>query len=410
MIDRAPVTLARDADLVPGGEPRSVVGGSPRPPAPTTSAPAGRLRVMKQAPSIGATPPILPGSALGVLGSGQLGRMFAIAARRMGYRVHTFSPDTDTPTGQVADLEVTASYDDLDAVRRFAGDVAVVTFEFENVPAATAAGGGRARTRPAGRERPAHHPAPLAREDIPGRARLPRHALPGRAVGRAILRDCCRRPGLPGRAEDRRLRVRRQGAGEAGRDRRRRGGRREVARGPSGSTRRSSTSTARFPSSRPAGRTALRPLGRHRERPPQPHPRPVASPRRTSRPTWQRKPSRSPAACSKQLDVVGVLCVEFFLTQAGKLLVNELAPRPHNSGHLTIDAERHQPVRAAAAGRLRPAAGLDPPAPPGRHGEPARRPLGRRRTRLGGRVRHPRTSSCTCTAKPTPGRAERWAT
>src|SRR5919112_6138374 len=83
--------------------------------------------------------PILPGSAVGVLGSGQLGRMFAIAARQMGYRVHTFSPDSDTPTGQVADVEVAASYDDLDAVREFARGVSVVTFEFENVPATTAA-------------------------------------------------------------------------------------------------------------------------------------------------------------------------------------------------------------------------------------------------------------------------------
>src|SRR6204780_3802398 len=82
---------------------------------------------------------ILPGSTLGVLGSGQLGRMFAIAARRMGYRVHTFSPDDDTPTGQVADLEISASYDDLDAVREFSRNVSVVTFEFENVPTATAA-------------------------------------------------------------------------------------------------------------------------------------------------------------------------------------------------------------------------------------------------------------------------------
>ena len=77
-----------------------------------------------------------PGSVLGVLGSGQLGRMFTIAARRMGYRVHTFSPDSDTPTGQVADVEVTAPYDDLDALRAFARRVAVVTFEFENVPSA----------------------------------------------------------------------------------------------------------------------------------------------------------------------------------------------------------------------------------------------------------------------------------
>src|SRR5436305_432730 len=95
--------------------------------------------------------PILPGATIGVLGSGQLGRMFAIAARRMGYRVHTFSPDFDTPTGQVSDLEVTASYDDLDAVRRFASGVSVVTFEFENVPAATAQAAAEcAPVRPAG--------------------------------------------------------------------------------------------------------------------------------------------------------------------------------------------------------------------------------------------------------------------
>ena len=97
------------------------------------------------------TAPILPGSTIGVLGSGQLGRMFTIAARRMGYRVHTFSPDADTPTGQVADVEVQASYDDLDRVREFAREVAVVTFEFENVPAATAqAAGEHALVRPSG--------------------------------------------------------------------------------------------------------------------------------------------------------------------------------------------------------------------------------------------------------------------
>ena len=52
--------------------------------------------------------PILPGATIGIFGSGQLGRMLALAARRMGYRVHTFSPDTDSPTGQVADLEISA--------------------------------------------------------------------------------------------------------------------------------------------------------------------------------------------------------------------------------------------------------------------------------------------------------------
>src|SRR5258706_7188846 len=77
--------------------------------------------------------------------------MFAIAARRMGYRVHTLSPDADTPTGQVADVEIIAPYEDLDAVRRFSAGVSVVTFEFENVPSATAeAAGAHAPVRPSG--------------------------------------------------------------------------------------------------------------------------------------------------------------------------------------------------------------------------------------------------------------------
>lgn len=79
----------------------------------------------------------LPGSTIGVMGGGQLGRMFAIAARRMGYRVHTFSPDEDTPTGQLADREVAASYQDAEAVRDFARGIDVLTFEFENVPTQT---------------------------------------------------------------------------------------------------------------------------------------------------------------------------------------------------------------------------------------------------------------------------------
>ena len=94
---------------------------------------------------------ILPGATVGVLGSGQLGRMFAIAARRMGYRVHTYSPDSDTPTGQVSDKEYEHVYDDLDAVREFARGVEVVTFEFENVPAAAVeAAAGLAPVRPSG--------------------------------------------------------------------------------------------------------------------------------------------------------------------------------------------------------------------------------------------------------------------
>src|SRR5437762_14232619 len=89
---------------------------------------------------------ILPGQTVGILGGGQLGRMFAIAARRLGYRVHAFDPTSDCPAGQVADVEVCAAYDDQEAARRFAADVDVVTFEFENIPAETLAA--IAQTRP----------------------------------------------------------------------------------------------------------------------------------------------------------------------------------------------------------------------------------------------------------------------
>src|SRR5438093_6984133 len=76
----------------------------------------------------------LPGSTVGVMGGGQLGRMFAIAARRMGYRIHTFSPDEDSPTGQLADVEIAAGFDNEAAVKKFAQGIGVLTFEFENIP------------------------------------------------------------------------------------------------------------------------------------------------------------------------------------------------------------------------------------------------------------------------------------
>ena len=95
--------------------------------------------------------PILPGAELGVLGGGQLGRMFTVVARRMGYRVTVFAPQAESPAGQLADRHVRAAYEDLDAVKAFAQSVAAVTFEFENVPSATAeAAAAGAPVRPAG--------------------------------------------------------------------------------------------------------------------------------------------------------------------------------------------------------------------------------------------------------------------
>src|SRR5262249_5526573 len=79
--------------------------------------------------------PLLPRATIAGMGGGQLGRMFAFAARRMGYRVHTFSPERNGPAAQVSDEATAASYDDETAVRQFARKIDVLTFEFENIPA-----------------------------------------------------------------------------------------------------------------------------------------------------------------------------------------------------------------------------------------------------------------------------------
>jgi len=79
--------------------------------------------------------PLKPGQTIGILGGGQLGRMLAMAAARLGFHVHIYEPGAKPPAGEVADLTFSAGYDDVDALERFAAGVDVVTYEFENVPA-----------------------------------------------------------------------------------------------------------------------------------------------------------------------------------------------------------------------------------------------------------------------------------
>ena len=98
---------------------------------------------------------------------------------------------------------------------------------------------------------------------------------------------------------------------------------------------------------------------------------------------WQPRPGRSPRAVLEALDVVGVLCVEFFVEPGGRLLINELAPRPHNSGHLTFDAsvtsQFEQQLRAVCGLPL----GSTAAAAPGRDGQSARRSVGREASPIG---------------------------
>lgn len=82
--------------------------------------------------------PLAPGSTIGIMGGGQLGRMLALAAARLGFHTHIYCPDAGGPAAEVATHETNAAYDDLEAVHRFTKACDVVSYEFENVPAMTA--------------------------------------------------------------------------------------------------------------------------------------------------------------------------------------------------------------------------------------------------------------------------------
>ncbi|MGR3662924.1 MAG: 5-(carboxyamino)imidazole ribonucleotide synthase, partial [Paracoccaceae bacterium] len=80
------------------------------------------------------TEPLPPGSTIGILGGGQLGRMLSVAAARLGLKTHIFEPGTNPPAGDVASHVTTAPYDDINALTAFAKSVSVITYEFENIP------------------------------------------------------------------------------------------------------------------------------------------------------------------------------------------------------------------------------------------------------------------------------------
>ncbi|MDQ0201640.1 5-(carboxyamino)imidazole ribonucleotide synthase [Neobacillus ginsengisoli] len=79
---------------------------------------------------------ILPGQTVGIIGGGQLGRMMALSAREMGYRIAVLDPTADSPCGQIADAKIIASYDDMDAIKELAENSDVITYEFENIDSA----------------------------------------------------------------------------------------------------------------------------------------------------------------------------------------------------------------------------------------------------------------------------------
>lgn len=284
----------------------------------------------------GSFAPILPGSVVGVLGSGQLGRMFAIAARQMGYRVHTFSPETDTPTGQVADVEITASYQDLDAIRSFARNVNVLTFEFENVPArAVEAAADFAPVRPSGSvlhitQHRLREKTFLVNNGFPVAPFMPVNSL-------EELRSAIEQIGCPAI-----LKTAGSGYDGKGQAKLTSGADAEAAFSATGDQEKILEAFVDFELefSIVAARSFDGKFSHwglientHRN-----HILDLSF----APPGVRQETSLKALAMAKDLlealDVVGVLCIEFFLSRDQRIFINELAPRPHNSGHLTINA------------------------------------------------------------------------
>ena len=291
---------------------------------------------------------ILPGATIGVLGSGQLGRMFAIAARELGYRIHIYSPDDDSPAGQIGDKEFSFAYDDLDRIREFARGVRVVTFEFENVPAAsTAAAAEFAPVRPDG------HGLHTTQNRLREKTFLAKNGFPVtpfRAVNSlSDLQAAAKELGLPAVLKtaafgyDGKGQVKLRGAAELTEAF-------AALRGAEG------IYEAFVDFEKEVSVVAARTLtGEFRAFPvfENTHANHILDV--TLAPAAMGAGLASEAAdlaagILEKLEVVGLLTVEMFVTRDGRLLVNELAPRTHNSGHLTIDAavtsQFEQQVRA----------------------------------------------------------------
>ena len=291
---------------------------------------------------------VLPGATIGVLGSGQLGRMLALEARRMGYRVHTLSPGVDTPTGQVADLEVSAEYEDLDSIRAFARGVDVMTFEFENVSTAAAdAAAELVPVRPSGSalhitQQRAREKGFLADRGYPVTPFARAQSLDELAIGLGVVR-------LPAIVKTAAFGY--DGKGQHRIDRIEDG---ERVWGLIGHQEAIIESVVDF--THEISVVAARGLDGEFA-----HYGAIENMHRNHILDLSVSPARVPQGIADEavhlthrvlddLGYVGVLCVEFFVARDGRLLVNEIAPRPHNSGHLTIDAcvtsQFEQQVRA----------------------------------------------------------------
>lgn len=305
-----------------------------------------------------------PGGTLGVFGGGQLGRMFGIAARQMGYRFAVYSDDRDGPASQVADAAVQGAYDDEHSVEAFARSVDAVTFEFENVPAI--AGEAAARhtlVRPHGGLLHTVQDRTREKEGLVsiGLPVAPFHPIRG-AEDLDAARERIPGPGVLKTSSfgyDGKGQVRTGGPGDLDAAWEKLGRVPCVLEGLVPFEEEISVIVARGVTGDVA---VYEPFANEHTN----HILDVTVCPATLEPAVALEVERIARAVVEGFDVVGVVCVELFRLPDGTILVNEIAPRPHNSGHVTIDSHScsqfEQQVRAVAGLPLGSSERVGPPA------------------------------------------------
>lgn len=281
--------------------------------------------------------PLLPGATLGVVGGGQLGRMFAIAAARLGYRVHVLAPEADPPAAQVAAAHTRAAYDDAEAVARFVESVEAVTYEFENIPPET--------MRQIAERRPVH-PAPevlaITRHRLQEKSFLRDHGIPvtpfmparspadlpaaARALGGTVVLKTAEW-GYDGKGQT----VFREGDDPEA-------AWKALGRPAECIVERRIELAGEFSVivARDANGSAVFYGPFHNEH--RNHILDVTVWEASPQGPLVKRAREIGAAVAEAFQLVGLLCVECFVDRNSDVMVNEIAPRPHNSGHLTIEA------------------------------------------------------------------------
>jgi 5-(carboxyamino)imidazole ribonucleotide synthase len=298
-----------------------------------------------------------PGSTIGILGGGQLGRMLALAAARLGFDVHIFADEADCPAARVAARATIAAYDDEAALRAFATDVGVVTFEFENVPARTAQILADAGTL----VRPGANALATAQDRVDEKMFLGGVGVPTtpfRPIAREEdLAEALAAIGAPAILKTRRMGYDGKGQARIDSDADVAAAWRTIGEAPAILEKRApfvreiSVIAARGVDGDFAAYDICENVHEHGIL----HVTRVPG---ASSPAVAQAAGAMTRAVADALNYVGVLCIEYFVMADDRLLANEIAPRVHNSGHWTeaacLTSQFEQHIRAVAGWRLGP--------------------------------------------------------